>query len=196
MKVALLLAACLPAFCQDTTTPPSVREKWHFFLEETGNPLTPGAAAFNASISQMMNTDPRYGVDKGAFAQRFGASTADAVTQNLFEDFVFASAFHEDTRYTRMGPEHGFWSRTGHAVGSAVIAQKDSGGATFNWANAAGTAASAGLSNAYYPPASRTGGAIAIHFGTSFIGAGLGNLEPEFWPDVHHWFKRRFHRPM
>jgi hypothetical protein len=194
MKVALLLAVCLPALCQDAA--PSVQEKWHFFVQETINPLTLGAGAFNASISQMTNTDPRYGVGGGAFAQRFGASTVDAATQNLFEDFVFASAFHEDTRYIRQGPDHRFWSRFGHAVASSVIAQKDAGGATFNWANVAGTAASAGLSNAYYPPVSRTSGAIALHFGYSFFGAGFGNLEPEFWPDVHQWLKHHHLAPM
>jgi hypothetical protein len=189
VRIALLLAVALPAFCQSTTS-----DKWRLFIQETFNPLTPVAGAFNASVSQAMNSDPRYGVGGGPYAQRFGASTADIATQNFFEDFAFASAFHEDTRYIRRGEEHGFWSRFGHAVGSAVIVRRDTGGTTFNWANAAGTAASTGLSNAYYPPASQTGKAMAIHFGTSFIGAGLGNLEPEFWPDVHHWLRRRLHR--
>jgi hypothetical protein len=46
---------------------------------------------------------------------------------------------------------------------------------------------SAGLSNAYYPPPSRTGGAMIIHFASSVAGAGFANLAPEFWPD----FKRK-----
>jgi hypothetical protein len=74
------------------------------------------------------------------------------------------------------------------------VVQKDAGGTTFNWANLAGTAASRGISTLYYPPASKTGSAIAIDYVTGFIGAGLGNLAPEFWPDVHHWLRRHFQR--
>jgi len=48
---------------------------------------------------------------------------------------------------------------------------------------------SAGLSNAYYPRASRTGGATALHFVTSWIGTGLGDLAPEFWPDSQRHFR-------
>jgi len=54
---------------------------------------------------------------------------------------------------------------------------------SFNWSNVLGTAMSAGLSKAYYPPPSRTGGAMILHFTTSVAGAGLANLAPEFWPD-------------
>ena len=181
------------AFSQQDGTlsqPATIHEKWHLFTQDTFNPLTPVAGAFNASVSQATNSDPRHGVGGAAYAQRFGASTADIVTQNLFEDFVFASTFREDTRYIRKGREAGLWPRAGHAIASAFVVRRDAGGTTFNWANAAGTAASTALSNAYYPPASRTGGAMAIHFGTSFVGAGLGNLAPEFWPDVRHWLGR------
>jgi hypothetical protein len=54
---------------------------------------------------------------------------------------------------------------------------------------------SAGLSNAYYPPVSRTAAVSAVNWGTHIGGAGLTNLMPEFGPDVGHWFKRhlRFH---
>jgi hypothetical protein len=80
----------------------------------------------------------------------------------------------------------------GYAISRSVIIRKDGGGNTFNWSNVVGTAASAGLSNAYYPSPSRTSGAMAIRFGTSIAGAGFANLLPEFWPDFRQWMKRRF----
>jgi hypothetical protein len=189
------------AVAPDSTIPssptpaPTVLEKWHFFVSETASPLALGAGAFNAAISQATNSDPRYGVGAGPFAERFGASTADIVTQNFFGDFVMASAFHEDTRYRRQGPAYGsVWKRTRYAISRAFITRADTGGDTFNWSNLTGTAISAGVSNLYYPAASRNGGAIAIHFGTSLIGGGLANLYPEFWPGFrsmlvrHHLF--------
>ena len=164
--------------------------KWHNFVDETASPLTLGATIFNAGVSQVTNSDPRYGLGRPAFGQRIGASAADIASQNFFSDFLLASALHEDTRYFRRGPEYRFWSRVGYAVSRSVVVRKDEGGDTFNWANVTGTAMSVGLSNAYYPSASRTSGAMALHFATSVAGAGFGNLAPEFWPDFRHWLKR------
>ncbi|HLJ17201.1 MAG TPA: hypothetical protein VKV15_22090 [Bryobacteraceae bacterium] len=171
-------------------TPLSVSQKWRLFENETVSPLTLGAGVFNAMLSQATNSDPRYGEGYGPFAQRLGASVADIASQNFFGDFLLASVLHEDPRYVRMGPGHSFWSRFGYAVSRALVIRSDTGGNTFNWSNVAGTAMSAGLSNAYYPPASRTGGAMAIHFGTSVMGAGFANLFPEFWPDFRQWIRR------
>lgn len=168
----------------------TVADKWRLFVDETVSPVTLGAGAFNAATAQALNGDPRYGEGSGPFAERFGASTADVVSQNFFGDFLVASITHEDPRYVRRGRQYGFWSRTGYAISRAVIIRKDSGGDTFNWSNVIGTALSTGLSNAYYPPASRTSGAMLIRFSTSVAGAGFANLMPEFWPDFRQWMRR------
>lgn len=139
--------------------PPSFDEKWQFFVRETSSPLTLASGAFNGTVSQLTHSDPLYGSGWGPWSQRFGASTADIATQNLFGDFLFAAAFREDTRYRRDGPGHRFWARVGYAAGT-------------------------GISNLYYPPASRNGHALVVHFATSVVGAGLGNLAPEFWSAV------------
>jgi hypothetical protein len=163
--------------------PLSTSGKWHNFLAETVSPLTLGGGVFNAGLSHLTNSDPRYGTNSVAFAQRFGASVADIATQNFFGDFLLASAFHEDPRYVRKGAPYSKLSRFAYAVSRAVVIRTDAGGRSFNWSNVLGTAMSAGLSNAYYPPPSRTGGAMMIHFATSVAGAGFANLAPEFWPD-------------
>lgn len=171
---------------------PSVDEKWHQFLTETWSPFTPLAGAFNAGLSQATRSTPLYGRDPWpwAYPKRVGASIGDIVSQNFFSDFLLASAFHEDTRYRRRGESHKTWPRIGYAISRAIIARTDSGEATFNWANVLGTGMSAGLSNAYYPPASRTAKAAASNWGTSVAGSGLVNLMPEFLPDVKRWLKR------
>ncbi|MGI9070563.1 MAG: hypothetical protein ACR2JB_04350 [Bryobacteraceae bacterium] len=70
------------------------------------SPLTFGAGVFNAGLSHVTNSDPRYGTNSAAFAQRFGASIADVATQNFLGDFPFASAFHEDPRYVRRDAQY------------------------------------------------------------------------------------------
>jgi hypothetical protein len=176
-----------------TEPPPSVSEKWDFFVSETLSPLTPVAASLDATASQLTRSAPLYGKHfwrHGAFLKRFAATVGDDTSENFFSDFLLASAFHEDTRYRRMGPVHGFWRRMGYAISRAVVTRTDSGDGTFNWANVLGCAMSAGLSNAYYPPASRTPSVALVNWSTNIAGAGLTNIAPEFGSDVAHWFKR------
>jgi hypothetical protein len=183
------------ALVPDPTNLPdtSVSEKWDFFVSETVTPLTLIATGFNATTSQLTRSAPLYGKHFGrnyAFAKRFGATLGDNVSQNFFGDFVLASAFHEDTRYRRLGPAHHMLPRLGYAISRAVVARTDSGDPTFNWANVMGCAMSAALSNAYYPAMSRTSGVAAVNWGTNVAGGGLTNLLPEFGPDMGHWIKR------
>jgi hypothetical protein len=168
-------------------------EKWQHFVHETFSPLVGGAVAFDASFSQITQTDPKYGVNHVAYAERFGATAADIVTQNFFGDFVVASAFHEDSRYFRKGPGHSVLYRVGYAISRAVVIRKDTGGNTFNFDNVLGSAMSTGFSNIYYPPASRTGHAIAMHYWIDVADNGFVNLGPEFWPDFRRKILRRDH---
>jgi hypothetical protein len=180
-----------------TTLPaPSVSEKWDLFFTETASPFTLAAAAFNATVSQMTRSAPLYGKHPwkdGAFPKRAGASLGDIVSQNFFGDFLLATAFHEDTRYVRMGPARKKWSRVAYAISRSVITRTDAGDPTFNFANVVGSAMSAGLSNAYYPPVSRTMSVSLTNLGTSVAGSGLANLMPELGPDVSNWFKKKLH---
>lgn len=163
-------------------------QHWDLFVHETLSPLTAGATVFNSLFSQATNSDPRYGSNGTAFAQRIGASAADIVAQNFFGDFLVASALHEDPRYVRRGEAYTKRQRFAYAVSRAVLIRTSSGGTSFNWDNFLGSAMGTGFSNLYYPAASRTGGAMLIHFGTDVADNGLVNLAPEFWPD----FKRKF----
>ena len=171
---------------------PSTSEKWDYFESETFIPLTLGAGAFNAGVSQMTHSAPLYGrrAWPTGYLKRYGASLGDITSQNFFADFVLASALHEDTRYRRRGESHKLWRRVGYAISRAVVTRQDSGEATFNWANVAGAAMSAGLSNAYYPARSRTLTVALTNWGTSVGGSGLVNLMPEFLPDCKRWLKR------
>ena len=202
MRFLLLLSAFASlVLARDpaTVTPqpsPSVREKWDHFTRETFAPFTLAAGGFNATFSQLTQSAPLYGRNWKAYPDRFGASVADNVSQNFFEDFVLASALREDTRYVRLGSSHRMWMRVGYALSRAVIVRRNEGGETFNLANVGGSAISAALSNLYYPPASRTPSGALVNWSTNIAGSGLANLLPEFWPDFSAWLTRHqpFHR--
>jgi hypothetical protein len=199
--LCLFIGAAACALAQDSAaaiadpavTPPSVSEKWQYFETETFAPLTLGAGAFNAAVSQVSNSTPLYGHRWWPdYAERYGSAVGDIVSQNFFGDFVLASAFHEDTRYVRLGENHRMLTRMAYAISRAVITQTDSGATTFNASNVLGTAMSAALSNAYYPPASQNARAATVNWATSVAGSGFAHLLPEFWPDFHAWMKRHF----
>lgn len=178
-----------PGMAQEAA-PVTTADRWNFFKEETLSPLFFVASGVTAGVAQATNSAPQYGVGTIALVKRLGASTADNLSQNFFCDFVMATAFHQNTRYYPRGPKHRFWFRVGYAVTRAFVTHTDSGANTFNWSNVVGTAMSAGLSNAYYPPSNRNTGAIVINWSTAVIGTGFGNLGPEFMPDVLRWLKR------
>ena len=171
--------------------PLTVKQKFGLFAKETFDPFVVGAGICGAALSQRDNGDPKYGEGWGPYAQRFGAAVTDIATQNFFQDAVLASAFHEDPRYFRKGPEFKFWNRLSYAVGRVFITRTDKGHATFNYSGIIGMSMGIALSNAYYPPGSVNAGEVGYRFGSSLIGSALGNILPEFWPDVH---EKLFHR--
>ncbi len=182
-----------PTTDQTPPDPLSVADKWANFDQETISPFTLAAGGFNAAVSQATRSAPLYGRSWIAYPKRFGASVGDIVSQNFFADFLLASAFHEDPRYHRKGSSHRLWPRIGYAISRSIVTRTDAGDPTFNWSNVLGTAMSAGLSNAYYPPVSRTARVSSVNWGTSIAGTGLVNLLPEFLPDFKAWLKR--HQP-
>lgn len=174
-------------------TPLAAGQKFHLFVRETVDPFTFVGAAMGAGMSQLRNTDPFYGRDSGAYADRFGAAMADIATQNFFSDFLLASVLHEDPRYFRRGPEFRFWNRVGYAFSQVVICRKDKGGQTFNIAGLGGMLMGIGLSDAYYPSRSVNAEEYGSRVITSLSAGALGNVVFEFWPDIHDKFFHRHH---
>lgn len=179
----------------DHDPPPLVttREHWQLFLNETFGPFTESGTFASAGYAQITNSYPKYGTNRIAFAQRVGASAADIASHNFFGDFLIASVLHEDPRYFRRGEQYGFWYRVGYGLSRAVVVRTEPGSG-FNWDNVLGSALSTGLSNAYYPPASRTGRVMLVHFGVSVADYGAINLFPEFWPDLSRKLFGKHHR--
>jgi hypothetical protein len=164
--------------------PLRVRDKWWLFVKETVDPYTFVSSAAGAGLSQWHNGAPDYGVGAKAYFQRFGAAQADVTTQNFFSDAVLASILHEDPRYFRMGPSRRVVIRIVYAMSRVAITRKDSGKEGFSYSGLGGMVLGITLSNAYYPPKNVNGGEMESRVMTSLTASALGNLLPEFWPDV------------
>jgi hypothetical protein len=171
--------------------PLRVGEKWKLFVKETVDPFTFGSAAAGAAIAQINNGNPKYGYGFMPYLQRFGAAQADMATQNFFQDAVLGSLFREDPRYFRRGPGSPFLRRVAYALSRAVVTRRDSGRNGFNFSGILGMGMGIVLSDAYYPPGSRGGEELESRIGTSLAASALGNLLPEFWPDIKQKMARR-----
>jgi len=174
--------------------PLRVRDKWLLFVKESVDPFTFASAAAGAGISQWHNNDPKYGIGFSAYMQRFGAAQADITTQNFFSDALLAPLFHEDPRYFRQGPTKTVLRRIAYSLSRVIVTRRDSGKDGFSFSGVLGTAMGIGLSNAYYPPGSRTRGEMESRLVTSFSSSALGNLLPEFWPDFKAKLARYKHQ--
>jgi len=170
--------------------PLRVGDKWRLFVKESVDPFTLATAAAGAGLSQIGNSNPKYGVGGMPYLQRFGAALADLTTQSFFSDAVLASVLREDPRYFRMGPGKSVPKRIGYALSRIVVTRRDSGRESFNFSGITGMGMGIALSDAYYPPKSRGGGELESRLITSLSGAALGNLLPEFWPDVRQRLAR------
>lgn len=170
------------------TPPLTPKQKWMFFLDETRDPFNIAAAALSAGLSQADNQTPKYGEGGAAYAKRFGAALGDFTSQNLFSDAVLACLLHQDPRYFRKGPSSRILPRVAYSLSRIAVARMDSSRAAFNASGVLGMALGIGVSNLYYPSASRTGTVMATRVGTSLAGWAIGNVAAEFWPDIHQKF--------
>jgi hypothetical protein len=171
--------------------PLTVRQKFTLFVKETADPYTFVSAAAGAGMSQYGNGTPAYGDGMAAYGKRLAAAYADVATQNFFSDAVLASVLHEDPRYYRMGPGRPVARRVWYSVTRMVVTRSDAGHERFNFSGVGGMALGIALSNAYYPGKNVNGSVMGSRFVTSVTASSLGNLLPEFWPDLKEKLHRR-----
>jgi hypothetical protein len=169
-------------------------QKFDLFVKETIDPFTFVSAAMGAALSQAGDGTPSYGVGMAPYSQRLGAAFVDMATQNFFSDVVLATTLHEDPRYYRMGPGHSIVHRVFYSLSRLVVTKTDAGGERFNFSGVGGMAMGIALSNAYYPARSVSGSVTEARFISSMTGGALGNLLPEFWPDVKDKLTKWRHR--
>jgi hypothetical protein len=167
-----------------TAQPIDAHDKVVIGLRDVYSPLNFAAIIFTAGYEQVINREPNYGTDRGAFGERLGAAGIRESTQSLFTDTIFAPLLHEDPRYYVEGPQHGFFHRTLYAATRPLITRTDSGHSSVNGALLLGYAASSALTYTYYPQINRDFHDTASTFGGAIGGAAIGFLVSEFSADV------------
>ena len=141
------------------------------------------STALSAGWSQMLNTSPNFGTDRGAFGERLGALALKQTTQSIFNYGIYASLFHDDPRYYVMGPQKSGGARALYSASRLVITQTDDGRAAINWPKFAGIVSAIALTNAYYPAQDHGFAHGATAFGVSLGSTILNNEFHEFIGD-------------
>jgi len=172
--------------------PLTARQKYGLAWKSVIDPVTLLSVGIVAGVEQATNSYSGYGQGTQGYAKRFGAGFADNLTGTFIGGAILASWWKEDPRYFYQGTGTKR-SRAWHAIASAVMCKSDRGHWEVNYAGIVGGLASAGISNAYYPPADREGAELT--FQNALIGTGEGaiqNLLQEFvvrklTPHVPHY---------
>jgi hypothetical protein len=139
--------------------------------------------AFASAYKEAISTVPEFGKGAAGFGRYYWRTVLDETSEDYMVQFVFPVITHQDPRYYRLG-EGGFWRRTGYALSRAVVTRDDAGNNVFNSSELGGSAASAGLSDLYYPARERTLSRTMGRWGLNFGFDALGYVGREFWPDV------------
>ena len=167
-----------------TAQPINARDKLLIGLRDLYTPFAFGGFFTAAAYGQILNGQPNYGTDRGAFGARLGAAVIGATAQGILTDTIFAPLLHEDPRYYIEGPQYGLVHRAVYAATRPLVTRTDSGRHTANGALLLGYAAATALSLTYYPQSNRNFHDAVATFGGSIGGESLDFVIREFTSDV------------
>lgn len=135
----------------------------------------------SAGWEHLTNSQPNYGTNSTAFAQRLGAAAIRETTEGILTDGVFSVMLHEDPRYFVLGPQYGLVHRTLYAITRPLVTRDSTDGHhTINGALLLGYAGSTAMQNMYYPDSNRNFHDNASSYAESIGGAALGFFVDEF----------------
>jgi hypothetical protein len=163
--------------------PLNAGEKMVFWLHSEVNPLGAATTIVNAGYEQLVNGDPKYGSDSGAFGERVGALFLRDASMRFFALSVMPTVTREDPRYYRKGTGK-VMRRAVYAASRVLITRYDSGLNGFNFSETIGRLGGAALTTTYYPSPSVTTDVVLETWGISLAGSAGNNLFLEFWPDI------------
>jgi hypothetical protein len=159
--------------------PLSPAQKFHLAWKTTIDPVSFGLNAATAGIEQATNEYGGYGQGASGYAKRYGAGYADLVIGTYIGSAILPSLLKQDPRYFYKGTGSKR-SRLMYAIANSVICKGDNGHWQPNYSGIAGSVASGGISNLYYPSAER---GASLVFENTLIGIGTtaaANVLQEF----------------
>lgn len=145
-----------------------------------------------AADSFAFKATPEFRQGAAGYGRYYWHTVADQSIENYAVEMILPTLTHEDSRYFAMGKAGGgYWKRAGYSLSRALIARTDSGKATFNVSEVAGSALAAGISIFYYPSPERTVGNGLRGWGLNVTYDAVEFAFHEFWPDISHLVFRK-----
>jgi hypothetical protein len=184
------------AVSTDEKLPPeTVKDKFISATEDSFDYSSIFIPAVIAGYNMDKRTTPEFHQGAAGYARYFWHSAVDQASENYMVEFIFPTVTREDSRYYTLG-RGGFVKRTGYALSRAVVTRSNSGAEVFNISEVFGAGASSGLSNLYYPSASRSVGNTMSEWAED-VGIDAASFwVKEFWPDINrHVFHNKYGQP-
>jgi len=166
----------------DQFAPLSQRERTRIYWKTMVNPLGYIKAASSAGLDQWNHKPEEWQQGAAGYGRRFANIVGQYSIQRTVT-FVLSSGLHEDNRYFNSG-KTGFWSRTGYALESGLLARHDDGSRHPSVSQVAGVAAGAFVSRLWLPPSQNSTGDAAVSFGITMVSNMGFSVVKEFLPDV------------
>jgi len=162
--------------------PLTQHERTAIYLKTMVNPWGYLKAGFSAGIDQSKDKPAEWEQGASGYGKRLANILGQYSIQRTVT-FSLGSVMHEDNRYFNSGKK-GFWSRTGYAVASGLLARHDDGSRHLSVSQLGGVAAGAFLSRTWQPASQGSLGDGAVSFGiTMASNMGFGVVK-EFLPDL------------
>ena len=160
--------------------PLSTKQKFKLAWKNVIDPGSFFVTGVTAGIEQAENDFAGYGQGVAGYAKRYGAASGDLISGTYLGGAILPTLFHQDPRYFYKGVGSKK-SRTWYAISRVWICRGDNGKDQPNYSGVLGDLAAGALSNAYYPPGSRSGAALTFEEGgLNLLGDAAGNIVQEF----------------
>jgi hypothetical protein len=157
-------------------------ERNKIYLKTMINPLGYLKAASSAGIDQWKDKPSEWEQGASGYGKRYANILGQYSIQRTVT-FGLGSVLHEDNRYFNSG-KRGFWSRTGYAVASGILARHDDGTRNLSISQLGGVAAGAFLSRTWQPPSQHSLGDGVVSFGITMASNMGFSVVKEFLPDI------------
>jgi len=139
----------------DWNAPPmGSKQKLQLAFKAISDPMAFAGAGALAGFEQWNNIFSGYGPGVEGYAKRYGAAYTNDAVGRMMGSAVFPSLFHQDPRYFYRG-SGSVTARAFYAMRSAFVCRGDNGRWQPNYSRVLGNFAAGGISNLYYPAASR-----------------------------------------
>jgi hypothetical protein len=171
----------------DLATNQGALSSWEKFKLAANNSValsTIGAALLGSAYDQAVDKPSGYGQGGDGYAKRFGSGMARSASQNLFGNFLLASAFHQDPRFF-VKRNLSFGQSVEYAALRVVITSTDTGEKQTNYSGLIGPLMAEGLANTYWPEENRSAGSTFTRYASDLGWRFGGNLLRQYWPTIN-----------